>query len=92
VQGKGRRCIFRLAVGAGLLNSNVWSRLKSGVRRREFIELLGGAATAWPIAAHGQQASTIQKAGFLYPGPSTAANACINAFFGRTLRGNRVLE
>jgi hypothetical protein len=87
VQGKGRRCIFRLAVGAGLLNSNVWSRLKSGVRRGEFIEFLGRAATAWPIGAHGQKASTIQKAGFLYPGPSTAANACINAFFERTVRG-----
>ena len=51
------------------------------LRRREFITLLGGVAVAWPFAARAQQPK-IPRVGFLYPGPSTAAAARINAFLG----------
>jgi len=56
-------------------------RLNHLMMRREFIRLLGGASAAWPLAARAQQPK-IPKVGFLYPGPSTAATARIDAFLG----------
>jgi putative ABC transport system substrate-binding protein len=66
------------------------------MRRREFVAGLGAAATfpvLWPKAARAQQASTVQKVGFLFPGPGTAATARIDAFLaGLRAAGYRVPE
>jgi len=51
----------------------------SGMGRREFVALLGGAATAWPIVARGQQ-SSIPAIGFINGSSATAYAAYVQAF------------
>src|SRR2546423_7926105 len=43
------------------------------MRRREFLGVLGGVATAWPVVARAQQSGPLRRVGFLRVGPPPAA-------------------
>jgi putative ABC transport system substrate-binding protein len=55
------------------------------IRRREFINLLGGAAAAWPLAARAQQAAQVGQVGMLLSG--TADDAVFQTWVGAFLQG-----
>jgi ABC-type uncharacterized transport system substrate-binding protein len=55
------------------------------MRRREFITFLGGAAVAWPLAAHAQQPERMRRIGVILPG--TADDTEFQAWLGAFLQG-----
>ena len=46
-----------------------------GMRRRDFVALLGSGAVAWPLATHGQQAGKVIRIGFIGASLNSSAMA-----------------
>src|SRR6516225_3642326 len=53
--------------------------MASHIGRRKFLAALGGAATAWPLAARAQQPAKVPRVGILSPAASETA-ATLTAF------------
>ena len=54
-----------------------------GIKRREFITLLGGAAVAWPLAARAQRPTKLSTVGYLGSSTASAQSQWVAAFVQR---------
>src|SRR5262249_54484487 len=52
---------------ATTINGNMLASEGSCVRRRDFIKIVAGSATAWPLTAQAQQGEGVRRIGMLWP-------------------------